>query len=67
MGYTKRDARLSAEIELKAERSGSAIRRADSMIASIAMNNGARLYTFDLEHFKPLEEMGLQLFQPSIA
>jgi len=33
LGYTKRDARLSAEIELKAERSGSAIRRADSMIA----------------------------------
>jgi len=31
------------------------------------MNNGAKLYTFDLEHFKPLEEMGLQLFQPSIA
>lgn len=62
LDYTKRDARLSAEIELKAERSGSAIRRADSMIASVAINNGTSLYTLDLKHFKPLEEMGLKLF-----
>jgi tRNA(fMet)-specific endonuclease VapC len=49
------------------ERRGGDIRRTDAMIASVAMNNGASLYTFDLKHFKPLEEMGLQLFQPSIA
>jgi tRNA(fMet)-specific endonuclease VapC len=67
LGYTKRDARVSAEIEVSVERRGGDIRRTDAMIASVAMNNGASLYTFDLKHFKPLEEMGLQLFQPSIA
>ena len=67
MGYTKRDARVSAEIEVSVERRGGDIRRTDAMIASVAMNNGSSLYTFDLKHFKPLEEMGLQLFQPSIA
>ncbi len=62
LGYTKRDARISAEIEVKAERSGSAIRRTDAMIASVAINHGALLYTFDMKHFKSLEDLGLKLF-----
>jgi len=62
LDYTKRDARISAEIEVKAERRGSAIRRTDAMIASIAINRGALLYTFDVKHFKSLEDMGLRLF-----
>ena len=62
LDYTKRDARTSAEIEAKAERRGSAIRRTDAMIASVAINHGALLYTFDVKHFKPLEDMGLNLF-----
>jgi len=62
LGYTKRDARISAEIEVKAERSGSAIRRTDAMIASVAINHGALLYTFDVKHFKSLEDLGLKLF-----
>ena len=64
LNYTKRDARTSAEIEVKAERSGSPIRRTDAMIASVAINYGATLYTFDVKHFKPLEEMGLRVFVP---
>jgi len=60
--YTKRDARLSAEIELKTETRGAAIRRTDAMIAAIAMNRGATLYTFNLRHFQPLQALGLRLF-----
>lgn len=62
LDYAKRDALISAEIEVEAERSGSAIRRTDAMIASVAINHGALLYTFDMKHFKPLEDMGLKLF-----
>ena len=62
LDYTKRDARISAEIEVRAERRGSAIRRTDAMIASIVINRGALLYTFDVKHFKSLEDMGLRLF-----
>jgi tRNA(fMet)-specific endonuclease VapC len=62
LDYGKRDARLSAELELRAETSGAAIRRTDAMIAAIAMNRGATLYTFDLRHFQPLQALGLRLF-----
>ncbi len=62
LDYAKRDALISAEIEVEAERSGSAIRRTDAMIASVAINHGVLLYTFDMKHFKPLEDMGLKLF-----
>lgn len=62
IGYTRRDARLSAEVELRAEGMGKAIRRTDSMIAAVAMNHGASLYTFDLKHFQPIVNMGLRLF-----
>jgi len=62
LDYTKRDALISAEIEVEAERSGSAIRRTDAMIASVAINHGALLYTFNKNHFKPFEDMGLKLF-----
>ncbi len=64
LNYTKRDAVLSARIELEAERGGTPIRRADSMIAAIAINNGAKLYSFDEKHFRPLHAMGLQLISP---
>ena len=61
LDYTKRDAGLSAEMELKAENRGAAIRRTDAMIAAIAINRGARLYTFNLKHFQPLQPLGLKL------
>ncbi len=65
LGYTKEDANLSARIELEAEKTGAPIRRTDAMIAAIAINNRASLYTLDLKHFKPLQSYGLKLF-PSL-
>jgi predicted nucleic acid-binding protein len=62
LGFMKRDAGLAAKIELQMERSGCAIRRTDAMIAAVALNNGAVLFTFDVKHFKPLEKLGLKLF-----
>lgn len=60
--FTRRDAILSAEIELEAEKMGTPIRMIDAMIAAVAFNSGASLYTLDLKHFKPLEGLGLKLF-----
>jgi len=34
---------------------------ADVMIAAIAINNAASLYTLDQKHFKPLKTLGLKL------
>ena len=62
LSYTKEDAHLSARVELDRERKGVPIRRADAMIAAITINNGARLYTMDFKHFKPLRTHGLRLF-----
>ncbi len=60
--FTKKDASLSAEIEVKAERAGKLVRRIDAMIAAIVINRGASLYTFDSRHFAPLKPFGLKLF-----
>jgi len=62
LNFTKRDANLSAKIELEAESRGAPIRRTDAMIAAITVNNGASLYTLDLQHFQPLKALGLKLF-----
>ncbi|MEM3731738.1 MAG: type II toxin-antitoxin system VapC family toxin [Candidatus Bathyarchaeia archaeon] len=62
LDFTKRDAVLSADLELRAEEVGLPIRRADAMIAAITMNRGATLYTFDQKHFEPLKRFGLKLF-----
>ena len=62
LSYRKEDAILASELELKLERRGMPIRRTDAMIAAITINNNAKLYTFDVRHFKPLEEYGLKLF-----
>ncbi|MEM2154671.1 MAG: type II toxin-antitoxin system VapC family toxin [Nitrososphaeria archaeon] len=61
--YRKQDAILASELELKAEKEGSPIRRTDAMIAAIIINNNGQLYTFDERHFKPLEKFGLKLFK----
>ncbi len=60
--FDKRDAQTSAMIELRSEADGGAARRTDAMIAAIAINRGALLYTFNVRHFKGLEEMGLKMF-----
>lgn len=62
LNYTKKDAILSSKIELEAEHKGTPTRRTDSMIAAIAINNNATLYTLDLKHFKSLKNLGLKLF-----
>jgi len=62
VNYTKKDANLSAKIELDAERMGTPIRRTDAMIAAITINNGASLYTLDLKHFQPIKALSLKLF-----
>ena len=61
LDYTKRDAELSAELELKAEGLGMPVRRTDAMIAAIVLNKGASLYTFDLKHFSFFRNFGLKL------
>jgi len=61
LNYTKKDADLSAKIELETESKGKPIRRTDAMIAAITINNAASLYTLDQKHFKPLKTLGLKL------
>ena len=60
--FDKRDAQTSAMIELRSEADGRAARRTDAMIAAIAINRGASLFTFNVRHFEGLEEMGLKMF-----
>jgi len=62
LNYTKKDAKLAAELELKTEKQGTTTRRTDAMIAATTINNNASLYTLDLKHFKPLENLALKLF-----
>lgn len=62
LNYTKKEAVLSSKIELEAEKKGNQLRRTDAMIAAIAINNAAKLYTFDLKHFNHLKALGLRLF-----
>ena len=62
LSYTKKDAVLSSKVELEAEEKGTPISRTDAMIAAIAMNNEAKLYSFNLKHFNSLKALGLKLF-----
>ncbi|MBS7247852.1 MAG: type II toxin-antitoxin system VapC family toxin [Candidatus Jordarchaeales archaeon] len=62
LDYTKKDAVLAAKLELEAEKKGTPVRRTDAMIAAIAINNNAELFTLNYKHFKPLETLGLKLF-----
>jgi tRNA(fMet)-specific endonuclease VapC len=62
LNFTKKDATLSSKIEFETETKGKPVRRTDAMIAAIAINARAALYTFDLKHFAPLKTFGLNLF-----
>ena len=62
LDYTKDDAVLAAKIELEMEKTGSAIRRTDAMIAAIAINRGAALYTFGTKCFMQMRSVGLKIF-----
>ena len=63
LNYTKKDAVLSSKIELEAEKKGKTACRTDAMIAAITINNGAKLYTYNLKHFKAFQDLGLELYQ----
>lgn len=52
LSYTKDDARLAAELESSSEAKGRKVLRTDAMIAAIAINNNARLYTNNKRHFE---------------
>jgi predicted nucleic acid-binding protein len=61
LAYSKDDAILSSKLELAAEKKGTPVRRADAMIAAVALNRSTQLYTFD-RHFRAFQDAGLQLF-----
>jgi len=63
LAFTKNDAILSSKLELEAERKGTPTRRTDSMIAAIAINNNATLYTLDKKHFSQFIKNNLKLLK----
>ena len=61
--YKKNDAIVSSKLELEIEQTGKPISRTDAMVAAIAINNNAVLYTFNIRHFESLKTQGLKLFK----
>ena len=61
ISYTREDARLSALLEVSAEKGGRKVSRLDSMIAAVSINHGARLYTNNIRDFSGFE--GIELFE----
>jgi len=59
LGFTKKDAELSAEIENMLEKKGRPNTMIDTMIAAIAINNNAKLYTFNKKHFQGIKQLSL--------
>lgn len=57
--FNKKDAELSAKLEIDAEKNGKAIPRIDTMIAAIALNRKAKIYTFNKKHFQSLKQIKL--------
>jgi predicted nucleic acid-binding protein len=53
---------LASKIELEVEKKGKIAYRADAMIAAMTINNGAKLYTFNVKHFQALQDLGLELY-----
>ena len=52
--FNKKDAELSAKIEFDLGKKGKIISRTDTMIAAIAINRKAKVYTFHKKHFQAL-------------
>ena len=61
--FTKVDSELSSRMESDLEGSGAKVQRADAMIAAIAVNNGARLFTYNAAHFQRMASHGLRLVE----
>jgi len=57
--FNKKDAELSAKIEFEQEKKGKIISRTDSMIAAIAINRKAKIYTFNKKHFEKISQLKL--------
>ncbi len=57
--FNKKDAELSAKIEFELEKKGKMISRTDTMIAAIAMNRKAKIYTFNNKHFQNIKQLKL--------
>jgi predicted nucleic acid-binding protein len=53
---------LASKIELEVEKKGKIACRTNAMIAAITINNGAKLYTFNIKHFEAFQELGLELY-----
>lgn len=57
--FNRDDAQLSAKLELECERKGEKVTRIDTMIAAIAINRKAKLFTFNTKHFQAFTELSL--------
>ena len=61
VGYDREDAFLSSKLEVELEKKGKKIARLDCMIAAIAINRNAKLYTLNLRHFEKFKSSGLKI------
>lgn len=59
LGFDKKDAQLAAGIELGAERRGEVISRTDAMIAAMAVNRNARLFSGNEKDFDGIPDLKL--------
>lgn len=57
--FEHRDAVLSADIEIAAERRGQVLSRIDAMIAAMAINRKAKLFTFNRKNFENIPDLEL--------
>jgi predicted nucleic acid-binding protein len=57
--FNKKDVELSAKIEFDMEKKGTTISRMDTMIAAIAINRKAKVYTFNTKHFQIIKQLKL--------
>jgi len=57
--FNKKDAELSAKIEFDLEKKGKVIPRTDTMIAAIAINRKAKIFTFNNKHFQYIKQLKL--------
>ena len=59
IGFNKDDAKLSAKLEFQLEKKGEITSRIETMIAAIAINRKAKIYTFNKKHFKTFKQIKL--------
>ena len=57
--FNGKDALLSAKLELDCEQIGKPVSRIDSMIAAMAINRKATIFTFNKKHFQSFSKLKL--------